>query len=116
MDVPSFCADVQPFTLEGQVAESYSVERRRGEEETGVRKRAVREKARERQDEERGRESVDKLGDGVGGYRYRQRQKLLENHSTSHYNERERGERRGREIMQNFERIIYHSTRSKQSR
>lgn len=31
MDVPSFCADVQPFTLEGQVAESYSVKRRRHE-------------------------------------------------------------------------------------
>lgn len=34
MDVPSFCADVQPFTLEGQVAESYSVDRRRGVLET----------------------------------------------------------------------------------
>lgn len=28
MDVPSFCADVQPFALEGQVAESYSVKRK----------------------------------------------------------------------------------------
>ena len=28
MDVPSFCADVQPFTLEGQVAERYSVKRK----------------------------------------------------------------------------------------
>lgn len=34
VDVPSFCADVQPFTLEGQVAESYSVDRRRGVLET----------------------------------------------------------------------------------
>lgn len=35
VDVPPFCADVQPLTLEGQVAESYSVERERNKK-TGV--------------------------------------------------------------------------------
>lgn len=48
VDVPSFCADVQPFTLEGQVAESYSVKRRRGPQV----KRVVSKGARE--EEEKG--------------------------------------------------------------
>lgn len=41
MNVPPFCADVQPLTLEGQVAEGYSVEgeKRRDSSEKPPKKR-----------------------------------------------------------------------------
>lgn len=41
MDVPSFGADVQPLTLEGQVTVSYSAERQRRRTSVRVRVRPV---------------------------------------------------------------------------
>lgn len=78
MDVPSFCADVQPLTLEGQVAESYSVKRKENRHEQKRKKVA-------RMTEEEEVEGWTKQGEVHTDSG--ETDASLKNHSTSHYNE-----------------------------
>ncbi len=58
MNVPPFCSDVQPFALEGQVAESYSVKRRRGDiSEKGSEERAEDDRRKRRRKRKGGRKT-----------------------------------------------------------